>query len=490
MPHLIKKLPFLLFSFLIIFSAFPLHAQVCMDPDSLADACDFDNDGLLNVADIDDDNDGVLDTMEQDCFLTGNLTDGLLPGSYHMDTWLLTHGIRIRHIETVNFTANTTTFGVINHPSWVAQGDTDNKLIWRSGGGGVSIAFFEADSVTKSTTNTFSIWSDPAPIPPPSGLVRVIARDSNGVELINRFDPDGSQHVVDISQTGGIAIHEVVLAFNSSAFDLVNLSGSCLDRDTDGDSFPDRFDLDADGDGCSDAHEAGATTDSSANFEFTDLAGDLDGLSPSVDAAGDGTPDYTSTYAVNALDNSTFTCPVVLPVQLSYFRLDVQGPDSIKLDWGTHAGLNLSHFEIERSNNATIWERIESYPVKSTQQSERHFTFYDIQPIIESLYYRLKIVKLDGSFSYSETKIAEGRIWAKNLIRVFPNPVSDLLHIEYTKPDYLPKQLKVLDAFGKQVKHVMLDDDGKLKKIIDMRSLSGGIYFIQLNGTILPVVKL
>ena len=251
----------LCFSFLHIA---PLHAQTCTDPNSLVDECDFDLDGILNVTDVDDDNDGVPDTTEQDCFLTNNLTEGLPAGTYPMDTWLLSHGIRIRHIETTNFTTNTTTFNVINHPSWVAQGDPDGKLIWN--GTGISVAFYEANGVTKALSNSFSIWSDRIPIPPPTGLVRVIARDSNGVELLNRFDPDGSKHVVDISQTGGIAFHEVVLAFGSSAFDLVSISGSCIDRDTDMDGLPDRCDWDSDGDGCSDAHEAGATTDN--HFQF------------------------------------------------------------------------------------------------------------------------------------------------------------------------------------------------------------------------------
>jgi len=35
-----------------------------------------------------------------------------------------------------------------------------------------------------------------------------------------------------------------------------------------------------------------ATTDTTVNFEFTDLVGDVDGLSPTVDPGNDGTPDF------------------------------------------------------------------------------------------------------------------------------------------------------------------------------------------------------
>ena len=74
-------------------------------------------------------------------------------------------------------------------------------------------------------------------------------------------------------------------------------SGSCLlGRDTDNDGTPNYLDLDSDNDGCSDAFEAGATTDESENYQFNDVAGDADGLSPTVDPAGDGTPAVSYTH--------------------------------------------------------------------------------------------------------------------------------------------------------------------------------------------------
>jgi len=39
-------------------------APGCSDPDLYADNCDFDGDGINNIVDLDDDNDGVLDSEE------------------------------------------------------------------------------------------------------------------------------------------------------------------------------------------------------------------------------------------------------------------------------------------------------------------------------------------------------------------------------------------------------------------------------------------
>jgi len=77
--------------------------------------------------------------------------------------------------------------------------------------------------------------------------------------------------------------------------------------DTDNDGIANYLDLDSDNDGCSDAYEAGATTNETPNYQFTDVVGDADGLSPTVDPGGDGTPDYTATLA--QVTDGVGSCP-------------------------------------------------------------------------------------------------------------------------------------------------------------------------------------
>ncbi len=104
------------------------------------------------------------------------------------------------------------------------------------------------------------------------------------------------------------------------------------DIDTDNDGIPNRLDLDSDGDGCPDTQEAGvplsngdlvtadvengtggtvASTTSTDNAQLDTSGTDTspeDGLNDSVDANGDGVPDYTSTYNLLALSNTLNTC--------------------------------------------------------------------------------------------------------------------------------------------------------------------------------------
>ena len=162
---------------------------------------DTDGDGVDDDVDIDDDNDGILDSVEKNCDNSSravNLTQGLSVGNHPQDTWLLEHGIRIRHVETSGYTAITNYFTVINHVTWNGRGDADGKMIFD--GTGVSLSYYAPDGVTKLTTSYISIYSDPTPS---SGGVRIIARDVNGNIILDRIDVDATNHIVTLADTGG-----------------------------------------------------------------------------------------------------------------------------------------------------------------------------------------------------------------------------------------------------------------------------------------------
>ncbi|MDC3284937.1 LamG domain-containing protein, partial [Flavobacteriaceae bacterium] len=78
--------------------------------------------------------------------------------------------------------------------------------------------------------------------------------------------------------------------------------------DVDGDGIPNSLDLDSDGDGCSDALEAGATTNTTANYAFTGAVG-ANGLVDALETAVDsGIINYVSTYSPNAVSDFLAGC--------------------------------------------------------------------------------------------------------------------------------------------------------------------------------------
>lgn len=107
------------------------------------------------------------------------------------------------------------------------------------------------------------------------------------------------------------------------------------------------------------------------------------------------------------------------PVELEQF---VAKPKNCatQLEWITASEVGFSHFEIERSLNGRDFTKIGEQP----GQSSAHGASYDLldNESFNQVYYRLKMVDLDGSYVYSS--IIENASYCDELpINLFPNPV-------------------------------------------------------------------
>ncbi|MEM9259205.1 MAG: hypothetical protein AAGA62_06125 [Bacteroidota bacterium] len=82
-----------------------------------------------------------------------------------------------------------------------------------------------------------------------------------------------------------------------------------------------------------------------------------------------------------------------------------------------------SHFEVERSTNGNSWPYLgEVTPLFPKRGRGRAYTFPDEAT---TTYYRLKMVDLDGTFTYSELIYLENNAGAgAGAMRVYSNPTS------------------------------------------------------------------
>lgn len=148
---------------------------------------------------------------------------------------------------------------------------------------------------------------------------------------------------------------------------------------------------------------------------------------PSTAASGSLTtdaalvPDTYNVYTLAALSEGA------LPVVLISFDAFARESAS-HLEWLTASEVNSSHFEIERSGDAKVWQYLDRVKAvkeaKSGTQSE-HYSFTDAQPLAGPGFYRLKMVDNDGTFAYS--RIAKVNHDLSADLRVFPNPVAEKL---------------------------------------------------------------
>lgn len=110
----------------------------------------------------------------------------------------------------------------------------------------------------------------------------------------------------------------------------------------------------------------------------------------------------------------------LLPVTLSVFDGSVNACNVV-LNWETSMETNFSHFELQYSENGTDFTTIKNIPAVSGAGAKKYQT--SITQNAATAYYRLKMVDLDNTFSYSG-KVLQFRTNCNNdKITLFPNPV-------------------------------------------------------------------
>jgi hypothetical protein len=118
-----------------------------------------------------------------------------------------------------------------------------------------------------------------------------------------------------------------------------------------------------------------------------------------------------------------------LPVNLIYFKARKENNSSI-LDWATSMEKEFSHFIVEHSADGVNYIEIatvSSSKINST--TERLYAYTDNKSSQMSvIYYKLKMVDIDGKFKYSEVKVIRNAV-DQSSVAAFPNPAVSEIHV-------------------------------------------------------------
>jgi len=124
------------------------------------------------------------------------------------------------------------------------------------------------------------------------------------------------------------------------------------------------------------------------SFYMTGVSGDWDG----------------SESADYVYSNSILSIPI--PVSFG----DITGKiieNSAVLDWSTFSESNTRNFEVERSIDGRQFDFMDALTAAGNSNSVKHYTYVDskLPENVPVIYYRLKMVDLDGKFTYSKVVI-------------------------------------------------------------------------------------
>ncbi|HZG01016.1 MAG TPA: T9SS type A sorting domain-containing protein, partial [Chitinophagales bacterium] len=171
----------------------------------------------------------------------------------------------------------------------------------------------------------------------------------------------------------------------------------------------------------------------------------------------------------------------VLPVELVSFTGHNEGATN-ELEWVTASEQNSKAFVLERSTDATTFEALYTTSAAGNSTVTLTYRYTDHQPFAGVNYYRLKAVDLDETFSYSNV-IAITRPWIGNDGFVFPNPASDILHLQTNAAAAHVTRVEIVDLLGR----VLMTDEVPMAKglntaLFSTQRLAQGVYILRVTG--------
>lgn len=154
----------------------------------------------------------------------------------------------------------------------------------------------------------------------------------------------------------------------------------------------------------------------------------------------------------------------------------------VNLKWEVKQLYNKRGFEIQRSfNDTTHFITVGFVQAYAQSQPKEIYASIDLNENIRPAYYRLKQMRKDTGYTYSNIVLVNGL----PQFNLFPNPVADVLNIKLQCTENSQVSFIVYDNKGVQVikQHTNLIRDIINTKTIKVHSLPAGMYNLQVIHT-------
>ena len=176
-----------------------------------------------------------------------------------------------------------------------------------------------------------------------------------------------------------------------------------------------------------------------------------------------------------------------LPVTLLNFNVSACGEKCGELNWKTASEINNDKFEILRSLDGQVWDKIGEVKGHGTTKIVQQYKFIDVMNDLErtsipsTLFYKLKQVDYDGSFAYSKIEILNFLNQTEEL-KIYPNPFTNQIFLFGLTQNNL--KLSLFNSMGQLV----FIGNTNSNESINLSKLGSGIYYLLVqneNGKLL-----
>jgi hypothetical protein len=184
----------------------------------------------------------------------------------------------------------------------------------------------------------------------------------------------------------------------------------------------------------------------------------------------------------------------IVPVEMLTLSASVVNSD-VQLLWSTASELNNRGFEVERSlNDQNNFVTIGFVDGIGNSTEINYYSFNDNPHLSGSnqIYYRLKQIDFDGTFSYSDVVSVSYDVPAEFVLNQnYPNPFNPSTTISYFVPKESFVSIKIYDFLGREVTTLVseMKSTGSYDLRFDASSIPSGTYFYTMIAVNYSITK-
>lgn len=175
-----------------------------------------------------------------------------------------------------------------------------------------------------------------------------------------------------------------------------------------------------------------------------------------------------------------------LPIEL--IDISAMGMNNyIRVVWNVASELNLSHYELERSENGTDFEYVATLDAEGNTTNTLSYQRddYDVRGF-QQYYYRVRSVNLDGTYEYTPIVVASidgyGEGFNENAISLYPNPTNSNTAVAIHADQQMSISMTVMTASGQLVhEQKLLLNSGNTIVNLASNQWANGVYLVELR---------
>jgi len=190
---------------------------------------------------------------------------------------------------------------------------------------------------------------------------------------------------------------------------------------------------------------------------------------------------------VTILDNLIIQNPsanAALPLSLLSFTAEARNNMSA-INWSTSREFSVAGFQLEKSYDGVRFIAIKNIAAANNYYSTNNYKTTDRMPSATTVYYRFKMMNIDGKFSYSPVvAVSFGGSIVKAQVRCYPNPTTDYIKIQIANNTAGEYSYSWVSLSGQVIMANTVALQQEVQEInIDLtKTTAKGIMLVQLNN--------